>query len=63
MSVAIPTVSIFYVIFYFSRSHSVFMVTIHIKENSIDGEELLKTGKLNLVKYQNLFLLLFVDFD
>ncbi|XP_071947122.1 kinesin-like protein KIF11-B [Antedon mediterranea] len=32
-----------------SRSHSVFSVTIHIKENSIDGEELLKTGKLNLV--------------
>jgi len=24
-------------------------VTVHIKENSIDGEELLKTGKLNLV--------------
>ncbi|XP_013399469.1 kinesin-like protein KIF11-B [Lingula anatina] len=32
-----------------SRSHVVFSVTIHIKENSIDGEELLKTGKLNLV--------------
>nr|CAC20783.1 kinesin-like boursin [Paracentrotus lividus] len=32
-----------------SRSHSVFSVTIHIKENSIDGDELLKTGKLNLV--------------
>ncbi|XP_072174038.1 kinesin-like protein KIF11 [Diadema setosum] len=32
-----------------SRSHSVFSVTIHIKENSIDGEELLKTGKLHLV--------------
>ena len=25
------------------------MVTIHIKENSVDGEEMLKTGKLNLV--------------
>ncbi|CAK9300338.1 unnamed protein product [Gordionus sp. m RMFG-2023] len=32
-----------------SRSHSVFSVTIHIKENDIDGEELLKIGKLNLV--------------
>ena len=32
-----------------SRSHSIFMVTIHTKENSVDGEELLKTGKLNLV--------------
>ena len=32
-----------------SRSHSVFSVTVHIKENSIEGEELLKTGKLNLV--------------
>lgn len=32
-----------------SRSHSVFSVTIHIKENSVSGEELLKIGKLNLV--------------
>lgn len=32
-----------------SRSHTVFSVTVHIKENSMDGEELLKTGKLNLV--------------
>ena len=32
-----------------SRSHSVFSVTVHIKENSIEGDELLKTGKLNLV--------------
>ncbi|XP_025994445.1 kinesin-like protein Klp61F [Solenopsis invicta] len=32
-----------------SRSHTVFSITIHIKENTIDGEELLKTGKLNLV--------------
>ncbi len=32
-----------------SRSHSVFSVTVHIKESSIEGEELVKTGKLNLV--------------
>lgn len=32
-----------------SRSHTVFSVTIHIKENTVDGEELLKTGKLYLV--------------
>jgi hypothetical protein len=32
-----------------SRSHTVFSITVHIKENSLDGEELLKTGKLNLV--------------
>ena len=32
-----------------SRSHSVFSVTVHIKESSMDGEEMLKTGKLNLV--------------
>jgi kinesin family protein 11 len=32
-----------------SRSHSLFMVTIHMKENSLEGEELLKCGKLNLV--------------
>ena len=32
-----------------SRSHSVFSVTVHMKESSINGEEMLKTGKLNLV--------------
>lgn len=32
-----------------SRSHSVFCATVHIKESSMDGEELLKTGKFNLV--------------
>eukprot|EP00058_Branchiostoma_floridae_P022803 XP_002608293.1 hypothetical protein BRAFLDRAFT_125092 [Branchiostoma floridae] len=31
-----------------SRSHSVFMITVHIKETNMDGEELLKIGKLNL---------------
>ena len=32
-----------------SRSHSVFSVTVHIKESTLEGEELVKTGKLNLV--------------
>ncbi|KAG9510051.1 Kinesin-like protein KIF11, partial [Fragariocoptes setiger] len=32
-----------------SRSHTIFSVTLHIKEASMDGEELLKIGKLNLV--------------
>ncbi|XP_054720826.1 kinesin-like protein KIF11 [Uloborus diversus] len=32
-----------------SRSHTVFSVTVRVKENTIDGEELIKTGKLNLV--------------
>ena len=32
-----------------SRSHSVFMITVHIKESTLEGEELLKIGKLNLV--------------
>lgn len=32
-----------------SRSHSVFAVTIHIKELTVEGEELIKVGKLNLV--------------
>ncbi|XP_048515070.1 kinesin-like protein Klp61F [Athalia rosae] len=32
-----------------SRSHTIFSITVHIKENTVDGEELLKTGKLNLV--------------
>ncbi|XP_036591588.1 kinesin-like protein KIF11 [Trichosurus vulpecula] len=34
---------------YSSRSHSVFAVTIHMKETTVDGEELVKIGKLNLV--------------
>ncbi|XP_008113545.1 kinesin-like protein KIF11 [Anolis carolinensis] len=34
---------------YSSRSHSVFSVTLHMKETTIDGEELVKIGKLNLV--------------
>lgn len=32
-----------------SRSHSVFSVTIHMKEITVEGEELVKIGKLNLV--------------
>lgn len=34
---------------YSSRSHSVFTITIHIKESTPDGADLLKVGKLNLV--------------
>ncbi|KAL8261834.1 hypothetical protein R6Q59_025883 [Mikania micrantha] len=33
-----------------SRSHSLFSITIHIKEATSEGEELIKCGKLNLVK-------------
>jgi kinesin family member 11 len=32
-----------------SRSHSVFSITIHIKECTPEGEEMIKSGKLNLV--------------
>ncbi|XP_076926393.1 kinesin-like protein KIN-5C [Bidens hawaiensis] len=32
-----------------SRSHSLFSITIHIKESTPEGEELIKCGKLNLV--------------
>uniref|UniRef100_A0A0K8VEY2 Kinesin-like protein n=1 Tax=Bactrocera latifrons TaxID=174628 RepID=A0A0K8VEY2_BACLA len=32
-----------------SRSHTVFSILVHIRENGIDGEEMLKIGKLNLV--------------
>ncbi|KAJ3105285.1 kinesin motor protein cin8 [Phlyctochytrium bullatum] len=32
-----------------SRSHSIFTVTLHIREATPDGEDLLKIGKLNLV--------------
>lgn len=34
---------------HFSRSHSLFSITIHIKEATPEGEELIKCGKLNLV--------------
>ncbi|KAL2097857.1 hypothetical protein ACEWY4_007064 [Coilia grayii] len=32
-----------------SHSHSVFTITIHVKEITTEGEELVRTGKLNLV--------------
>ncbi|KGN54222.1 kinesin-like protein KIN-5B [Cucumis sativus] len=32
-----------------SRSHSIFSITLHIKESSVGDEELIKCGKLNLV--------------
>ncbi|KAJ8674290.1 hypothetical protein QAD02_005552 [Eretmocerus hayati] len=32
-----------------SRSHTIFSITVFLKENGVDGEELLKMGKLNLV--------------
>jgi kinesin family protein 11 len=32
-----------------NRSHSVFTVTVSTKEKSLEGEEILKVGKLNLV--------------
>ncbi|KAG8649247.1 kinesin-like protein KIN-5B [Manihot esculenta] len=32
-----------------SRSHSVFSITVHVKEASVGDEELIKCGKLNLV--------------
>lgn len=32
-----------------SRSHTVFTIVVHTRETTIDGEELVKTGKLNLV--------------
>lgn len=34
---------------YSSRSHSIFSITIHIRESTPDGADLLKVGKLNLV--------------
>jgi hypothetical protein len=32
-----------------SRSHSVFSVTVHTKESTPDGEDVIRCGKLNLV--------------
>lgn len=40
---------IFFVLLFSSRSHSLFSITIHIKEATPEGEELIKCGKLNLV--------------
>lgn len=34
---------------YCSRSHSIFSITIYVKEATIGTEELIKCGKLNLV--------------
>lgn len=36
-------------IFYRSRSHSVFSITVHVKEAAVGDEDLIKCGKLNLV--------------
>jgi kinesin family protein 11 len=33
-----------------SRSHSVFTITVHLKEKNNNGDNLLKVGKLNLVQ-------------
>lgn len=32
-----------------SRSHSIFTILIHMKEQAIDGDDIIKVGKLNLV--------------
>jgi len=32
-----------------SRSHTLFTITVHVKESSIEGEEMIKSGKLYLV--------------
>ncbi|GAB6023319.1 Kinesin- protein 11 [Chamberlinius hualienensis] len=32
-----------------SRSHTIFSITVHIKDNTMEGDELMKIGKLNLV--------------
>lgn len=32
-----------------SRSHSIFTITVHIKETTSEGEDVIKVGKLNLV--------------
>jgi len=34
-----------------SRSHSVFSITVHVKESTPTGDDLLKVGKLNLVDF------------
>lgn len=40
---------LFNMVYYCSRSHSIFSITLHIKESSVGDEELIKCGKLNLV--------------
>ncbi|KAL9866840.1 LOW QUALITY PROTEIN: kinesin-like protein KIF11 [Geothlypis trichas] len=46
---AVRTTAATYMNAYSSCSHSVFSITIHMKETTVDGEELVKIGKLNLV--------------
>lgn len=48
-----------------SRSHSIFTVTVIIREKSIEGEETIKVGKLNLVDLAviKFFFLIFVHFS
>ena len=46
------------ILFDSSRSHTLFMVTIHIRDNSVDGEELVKIGKFNLVSLKLKFIVL-----
>lgn len=37
------------IIFIFSRSHTIFTITVHIKESTIENEDIVRVGKLNLV--------------
>lgn len=39
----------FMVVFMFSRSHTIFTITVHIKESTIENEDIVRVGKLNLV--------------
>lgn len=35
--------------YFFSRSHTIFTITVHIKESTIENEDIVRVGKLNLV--------------
>lgn len=45
----LETISYQFFVPFGSRSHSIFSITVHVKEAAVGDEELIKCGKLNLV--------------
>lgn len=45
----IPKRNISCLLLIFSRSHTVFTITVVIRENTVSGEEVIKQGKLSLI--------------
>lgn len=45
----LETITYQFFVSFCSRSHSIFSITVHVKEAAVGDEELIKCGKLNLV--------------